>query len=65
MDVIMLMVNMVGKYYSTKVMEWYKVPHSKVLKGFNKVRLEHGFLSGGRCQHNILDGNAYGWVGIN
>ena len=60
MDAMMLMVKLVGKYYNTKVIEWYKVPHYKVLEGSNKVRLEHGFISGGGGQFGMLAGNA-GW----
>jgi len=46
-DALMLMVKMVWKYSSIKVMEWYKVYHSNVLEVSKNVRLEHDLSSGG------------------
>jgi hypothetical protein len=46
-NAIIIMVKVIQGYYIIKMMESYKVHHPKVLEGYGKVKLDHGFLSGG------------------
>jgi hypothetical protein len=51
---IMIRVKVIQGYYCIRMMEFYKVHHPKVLEDSDKVKLEHGCLSGGSGQFGIL-----------
>jgi hypothetical protein len=57
-NVIMIMVKVIQGYCSIEMIKCYKLHHPKVLEGSIKVTMEHGFLSGGSGEFEMLAGNA-------